>query len=237
MKERRKNTLRSILLMSVAIVAAAVTLYISWRFANRRYYLTSVLLMIYFMVPFFFMFETRKPQARELVVIAVMCAMAVVSRAVFIWAPNFKPLIAVVIITGIAFGPESGFLTGALAAFVSNFIFGQGAWTPWQMFAYGIDGFLAGVLYQAGVLSKERLPLCIFGGLSIVLLVGPILDTCALCLLATEINRATALSIYLSGLPVNLVHALAVVLFLFFLSGPLFEKLDRVKGKYGMMEE
>ena len=237
MKERRKNTLRSILLMLAAIIAACGTLYVSWRFANRRFYLTSVLLMIYFMVPFFFMFEHRKPKARELVVIAVMCAIAVVSRAVFIWAPNFKPLVAVVIITGIAFGPESGFLTGALAAFVSNFIFGQGAWTPWQMFAYGISGFLSGVLYQAGLLSKKKLPLCIFGGVVVVCIVGPILDTCALCLLTTEINREVADSIYLSGLPVNLVHASAVVLFLFFFSAPLFEKLDRIKEKYGMMEE
>ena len=138
MTERRKNSLRSLILMAAAIAAAGATLYVSWRFANRRYYLTSVLLMLYFMIPFFFMFEHRRPRARELVVIAVMCAIAVVSRAVFIWAPNFKPLVAVVIITGMAFGPESGFLTGAMAAFVSNFIFGQGAWTPWQMFAYGI---------------------------------------------------------------------------------------------------
>lgn len=237
MESRRKNTLRSLVWMSLALAAAVITLYVSWRFSNRRYYLTSVLLMIYCLLPFFFMFERRRPQAREMVVVAVMTALAIASRAAFIWTPGFKPMIAVIIITGIAMGPESGFLTGAMAAFVSNFLFGQGAWTPWQMFAYGFSGFVAGVLYQAGFLSKKRIPLSIFGGLLVICVIGPILDTCALCLSVTEITKAGAAAIYLSGLPVNVVHSIAVVLFLFFLSGPLFEKLDRIKEKYGLMEE
>ena len=58
---------------------------------------------------------------------------------------------AIIIITAVAFGPEAGFLTGALTAFVSNFIFGQGPWTPWQMFTWGLVGFLAGILQNAGV--------------------------------------------------------------------------------------
>lgn len=65
--------------------------------------------------------------------------------------PNFKPCSAIIIITAVAFGPEAGFLTGALTAFVSNFIFGQGPWTPWQMFTWGLVGFLAGILQNAGV--------------------------------------------------------------------------------------
>lgn len=82
-----------------------------------------------------------------------MAAIAVVGRTVFeiIPLPNFKPCSAIIIITAVAFGPEAGFLTGALTAFVSNFIFGQGPWTPWQMFTWGLVGFLAGILQNAGV--------------------------------------------------------------------------------------
>ena len=82
-----------------------------------------------------------------------MAAMCVVGRTAFsiVPLPNFKPVTAIVMITGIAFGPEAGYLTGALAALLSNFLFGQGPWTPWQMFSWGIVGFLTGTLYRTGI--------------------------------------------------------------------------------------
>ena len=111
-------------------------------------------------IPFILVFDKKKPQARELVPIAVMAAIAVVGRTVFeiIPLPNFKPCSAIIIITAVAFGPEAGFLTGALTAFVSNFIFGQGPWTPWQMFTWGLVGFLAGILKNAGVFAEKNRP-------------------------------------------------------------------------------
>lgn len=115
--------------------------------------LLGLLFLLASAIPFILVFDKRRPQARELVPIAVMAAIAVVGRTVFeiIPLPNFKPCSAIIIITAVAFGPEAGFLTGALTAFVSNFIFGQGPWTPWQMFTWGLVGFLAGILQNAGV--------------------------------------------------------------------------------------
>ncbi|MCR4963803.1 MAG: ECF transporter S component [Firmicutes bacterium] len=90
--------------------------------------------------------------------IAVMAALAVVGRTLFaiVPLPNFKPMTAVIMITAVSFGPEVGFLTGALAGFISNFIFGQGPWTPWQMFCWGGIGFLTGLLHNAGVFRARR---------------------------------------------------------------------------------
>ena len=104
--------------------------------------LLGLLFLLASAIPFILVFDKKKPQARELVPIAVMAAIAVVGRTVFeiIPLPNFKPCSAIIIITAVAFGPEAGFLTGALTAFVSNFIFGQGPWTPWQMFTCGLSG-------------------------------------------------------------------------------------------------
>ena len=168
--------------------------------------------------------------------IAVMSAVAVASRAGFIMVPFFKPLTGIVMITGMALGPEAGFLTGAVSGFVSNFIFGQGPWTPWQMFAFGVAGFLTGVLANRGWLTAEkRLPAGLFGGICVLILIGPILDTCSLFTMSTEIMAASAAGIYLAGLPVNAVHALATFLTVFFLGKPIEEKLDRIKVKYGMM--
>lgn len=144
---------------------------------GRVYYLASVLIILYTMVPFFLVFEHRKPQARELVVLAVLCAIAVASRAAFKMIDHFKPMTAIIMISGMAFGPEAGFLVGAVSGFSSNFLFGHGPWTPWQMFAFGTAGFLAGALYRLGWLSKKRLPLSLFGFFAVLLLVGPLLDT------------------------------------------------------------
>lgn len=117
--------------------------------------LLGLLFLLISAIPFFLVFDRRKPQARELVPVAVMAAIAVVGRAVFaiVPLPNFKPCSAVIMITAVVFGPETGFLTGALTAFVSNFLFGQGPWTPWQMFCWGLIGFLTGLMKNAGLFS------------------------------------------------------------------------------------
>ena len=236
-EKRNGQTKRTVVAILLILIAIPATIYLGWRFADRQYYITSLLIIFYTMIPFFLVFEKRKPQARELVVIAVLCVIAVASRAAFIWAPHFKPITAIIIIAGMAFGAEAGFLTGAVSGFVSNFIFGQGPWTPWQMFAFGIAGFLAGLLHRKGFLKKKRLSLCIFGGFVVMLIVGPLLDTCALFTMSSVITKEIAGLIYLSGLPVNAVHAAATVLTLLLVSGPMFDKLDRIKIKYGMMED
>jgi energy-coupling factor transport system substrate-specific component len=110
-------------------------------------------------VPFLLVFDHKKPRPREMIPMAVMAAIGVVGRTVFqiIPLPNFKPVSAIVIITAVAFGPEAGFMTGALTGFVSNFIFGQGPWTPWQMFCWGMIGFIAGLLQNGGFFDRGRM--------------------------------------------------------------------------------
>lgn len=112
-------------------------------FANNSDWILGLLFLAISAVPFLLVFERRRPQARELVPIAVMSALAVVGRTVFsiVPLPNFKPCSAIIMITAIVFGPETGFLTGALTAFVSNFIFGQGPWTRGKCSPGGCSGF------------------------------------------------------------------------------------------------
>ena len=194
---------------------------------------------------FFLHFESRKPQARELVLLAVLCALAVASRAAFGFVAHFKPMLAIVMLTGIAFGPEAGFLCGAISGFASNFIFGQGPWTPWQMFAYGIGGMLAGLFALCGVLKKsprawrdggwrDILGLTVFGFLCILLVVGPLLDTSTFFM--AGFSASSPLAIYLAGVPVNCVHGSAVALTMLLFGKPLLDRLRRIQIKYGMME-
>ena len=235
-KTQKGFNIRKLITTLVILICIPATILVFWKFGDRKYYLTSVVIIIFSMIPFFLSFEKRRPQAREIVVLSVMCAIAVASRAAFIMVPHFKPMTGIIIITGMAFGAEAGFLTGAMSALVSNFIFLQGPWTPWQMFAYGIAGFLAGYLYNKRILTRKKISLSIFGVLIIMLVVGPILDTCAIFTMSNMIDTSVISAVYLSGLPVNMVHASATMLTLVLVSGPMFEKLDRIKLKYGMVE-
>ena len=189
------------------------------------------------MLPFFFRFESRRPQARELVILAVMAALAAVSRVVFAFSPYLKTITGIIMITGIAFGAEAGFLTGAVAAFASNFFFGQGPWTPWQMFAYGFGGFFAGLIFHKHKAWRKPWILAPFGFLTILLLVGPMLDSCTVFTVLTKFTKKNILIIYGQGVPVNITHGIGAALTLFFVSRPLLSKLERLQTKYGMLEE
>lgn len=217
------------------LVLMPATILLGRLLPGRSYYLTGTLLVVYMLIPFFLAFEDGKPAARELVLIAVLCALAVASRAVFFWLPNFKPIYAIIILSGIVFGPQAGFLVGAVSAFASNFLFGQGPWTPWQMLSYGICGYIAGVCYyKKESISQEPMLLGLFGFAVVLFGVCPILDTSTVVTSLTVFTPASILAVYLSGLPMNLIQAASTLLFLLLLSKPLLNKLQRIVTKYGI---
>lgn len=238
-KKKKKNKIGKRTKVSAMLILIAIPLTILFGvfFLNdRKYYFISILILIYTMIPFFMIFEDRKPQGRELIVIAVLSAIAVAGRGAFYMLPQFKPVVAIVIIAGVCFGAESGFLVGAMSGFVSNFFFGQGPWTPWQMFCFGIIGFIAGILFKKGRLKKNKLQLCIYGGLSTFFIYGGIINIGSLLMFTSHFSFKALMATYASGIPFDLVHAAATVFFLFIISNPMIEKLDRIKIKYGFIE-
>ncbi len=228
----KKSTLFSLL---TCIVLIPGTLFLGTRLTGRWYYLTCTLVIIETMLPFFFTFEHRKPQARELVTIAVMCALSVAARVVVI-LPNFKPTTAIIMLAGIALGPEAGFMTGAISAFASNFFFSQGPWTPWQMMAFGFGGFLAGTLFHKRFPVRNPIALAVFGFVTILAVVGPLLDCCTVFTVSSRITWKYVLAVFAAGLPVNFQHALACGATMLIFSKPLLSKLERLKVKYGILE-
>ncbi len=226
----------NIAMLLVFFLLIPLTLYGGSLLPGQSYYITGTLIVIELMIPFFMAFEGRKPQARELVVIAVLCALAIVAR-VAIPIPNFKAIFAVIMLSGIAFGPETGFMVGAIAAFSSNFFYGQGAYTPWQMMAYGAGGMLAGFFFAKGRLPRKPVTMAVFGFFTVILWVGPLLDCSHIFLAVTTINFYTVMGAFISGFKVNISQAVCTVLVMLLFGQPLLEKLDRVKLKYGMMED
>ena len=224
-----------------------------WTFTDTLIQNSDVLLSIVFLivssVPFFLVFDKRKSQARDIVPIAIMSAIAIIGRIIFsiVPLPNFKPVTAIVIITGIAFGPEGGFLTGALTGFISNFIFGQGPWTPWQMFCWGMIGFIAGLFYQLGFLGKvgadlneggRKTPvrLIIFGFICGILY-GWVMNIYYVIGYIDPINIPSIIAVYLSSILSDISHAGCTALVLFAAADAWVRKLLRVKRKFALQGE
>ncbi len=232
--DRRRGV--NLLAIDVAMMALALATVLAgiYVFDNQRYFIVSMLLVVYGMVPFFARFERSSPKAREIVILAVMITVAVAGRAAFFMVPNFKPTVAIVIVAGVALGRQAGFLTGAMSAFVSNFLFGQGPWTTWQMLAMAVIGYLAGaIFYRYGDRLKPVL-LAVFGGVATFFIYGAITDMWTILMMTSQPSLATALVVYGAAVPFNAVHGAATVIFLLLLAKPMVEKLSRVKVKYGM---
>lgn len=87
-------------------------------------------------------YERSRPTSQVVALVAALAALAVAGRIAFAALPNVKPTTDIVIFAGYALGPAPGFAVGGLAALVSNFWFGQGPWTPWQMAGWGMCGIL-----------------------------------------------------------------------------------------------
>lgn len=154
-KARSKRTKMSamIIFILMPITLAASVMFLD----GAKYMITSLLIIIYTMVPFFMIFESRKPKAREIVIIATVTAITIVAHMLMHAFGGIQIGSALVIIAGVSLGPEAGFLVGALSRFVLNFYMGQGPWTPWQMFCWGLMGFLAGLVFNK--MTKEQLKL------------------------------------------------------------------------------
>lgn len=237
MEKEGKVGRRTWFALVLMLLVVPALLYLSVRiFHGKKYMISSLIVVFAAMLPFFMMFEGRKPKAREIMVIAVLAALGVAGRAAFFMVPSFKPVAAFVILTGISFGGEAGFLVGCLIMLISNMFMGQGPWTPWQMFSFGIIGFLAGILYKKGILKARKIDLCIYGFLSVVLIYGGIMNPASILMAYGYITKESLIAFYISGIPVDLVHAASTVIFLCILSRPLLTKLERIKVKYGLIQ-
>ncbi|GLX68067.1 energy-coupling factor transporter ATPase [Paenibacillus glycanilyticus] len=235
--EHRALPKRTLSAMMMILLLIPLTIWFGiYYLDDRKYYFISMLVILETLLPFALIYEGRKPQAKELVTLAVMCGLGVAGRMAFFMIPQFKPVVAIVIVSGVAFGAEAGFLVGAVTGFVSNYYFGQGPWTPWQMFAFGMIGFLAGLLFKKGLLRRNRIALCLFGGITTFALYGTIMNVSSVLMTQNKATFEMFIVACLRGVPFDLIHGAATVIFLLLLAKPMLEKLDRIKLKYGLMD-
>ena len=174
--------------------------------------LLSMVVVTASLLLFFLGYEHGRPRLRDTMPVAVLAALAVAGRILFAPIPDFKPVSAIAIIAGAVFGRRNGFMVGALAALVSNFFFGQGPWTPWQMYAWGMVGYGAGLLAQAGLFER---PAAVYAyGFAAPFGFGFIMNAWSILGFYGAQTAGQMLTLYALALPFDIVHAIATVVFL-----------------------
>lgn len=234
LRKLRENKVFRIAMSLFIGLLMGVTLAMGIKFGGHNtYFLVSLLICIYIMVPFFASFERKSSQIRKLVVMAVLIAIGVAGRQAFFMIPQFKPVLAIAIIAGATLGSNAGFIVGAMIAFVSNFFAGQGPWTPWQMLALGTVGFIGGLIFCHGRRAENKIAICAFGLLS-GYIYGLIVDLWTIFGFYQDASWTSIATIYGAAVWYNTILAVATVIFLWILAKPLIDKIERIKFKYGI---
>ena len=217
----------SYIIMTVLIPAIILTG--QFVFKSKQYAFISISVTILACIPFFIAFERKKHTTSKLVMVGVMTALSIVGRIIFAALPGFKPVTAMIIITAVYFGSETGFMVGALTAFLSNFYFGQGPWTPFQMFSWGLIGLLAGIFSDK--LMASKIAVAIFGILSGIIF-SLLMDMWNTLWWDGIFNLKRYVTMVVSSAGFTAVYAVSNVIFLLVLMKPIGNKIERVKIKY-----
>ncbi len=223
--ENRK--LRNFLRIAVPFVIIPFLTVLGSIVLEKRHILISLAAAVFSLLLFSAGFEKKTTGSRRMVIVAVMVALCIVGRFI----PLFKPVTAITAITAIYLGSEAGFLTGALAAFLSNFYFGQGPWTPFQMLAWGLIGLIAG--YLAKPLKRHRILLLIFGVLSGIFY-SFVMDIWTVMWYDGSFRWELYASSLIAAIPHTIIYAVSNLAFLWLMAKPFGEKLERIKTKYGV---
>lgn len=228
-----KKALKTTICIAIVFVLIPAALFAGVTiFNDRNYMLVSAFVALLSCLPFFIAFETNENTGRELVVIAVMCAISVVGRLIFAPIPGFKPVTAVVIITGAVLGAEAGFITGSMTALCSNIFFGQGPWTPFQMFSWGIIGFISGLIFFKR--QKKNLIFIIIAGMLFGVLFSLLMDIWTTVSVSGEFIVNEYIACVIAAIPVTIEYTVSNAVFLAVLFNPFNKKLERIKTKYGV---
>lgn len=178
-------------------------------------------------------FEMGAMDSRRVVLVSVLGALIGVARIPFAPLPNIQPCTFLIMMTGLAFGAESGFLVGVMTAAISNIFLGQGYWTIWQMLAWGLVGaissYLRPLLLRKGDdgvylnIKTAAVVSALFG-----VLYGLIMDTSTFLMFFPP-GLYTYLAVLLSGMIFNIFHAAGNFYFTLFFGERVYKIMRRIR--------
>lgn len=226
-----KNT-KNILTLACFIILIPITVILGATiFSEKGYAFTVFIITILSIIPLFYAFERKQVSSKELTIISVMVALSSIGRFIFAFLPGFKPITAITIITAIYLGKEAGFAVGSLSAVISNFYFGQGPWTPFQMLSWGLIGLIAGLLSKR--LINNKIALSLFGVFAGIFY-SFTMDIWTTLWIDGAFNIARYIASITTALPITIEYAISNIVFLLLLNKPIGNKLKRIKSKFGL---
>lgn len=224
----KNPTVRKILKFLIPALLIPLVIIIGVTLLKQKHYaLVASFVALLSLLLFAAGYEKKKTGSRRMVIVAVMITLSVVGRFI----PLFKPVTALTIITAVWLGGEAGFLVGAMSALISNFYFGQGPWTPFQMFAWGLIGLIAGLLSVP--LKKHRLLMTLYGLFS-GMAYSFVMDIWTVLWYDKAFSAELYWAALLTAVPYTILYSVSNVIFLWLLAKPFGEKLERIKVKYGV---
>lgn len=214
-------------------IVAAVLLGLSLLPENPLYAMNwplfSVLILGLGIITFFKRFESRRSTSKEIAIIASLASLAAIVRVPFAVIMSLQPTTFVVMISGYVLGPQAGFMVGAVAALVSNFFLGQGPWTPWQMFSWGMCGLVAG--YMPGrEKGFNRLGFALFAGF-FGYVFGWVMNIWHWVGFVYPLTWQTFLAVYIASFPLDTIHALGNIAFALVFGPSFYQILLRYRKK------
>ncbi|MBE6850673.1 MAG: ECF transporter S component [Ruminococcus sp.] len=224
----KNRTLRIMLKWGIPLLLApALVLLGAVVFQEKQHLFISFMAAILAVLLFFTGFERKQVGTRRMVIVAVMTALCIAGRFI----PFFKPVTAITVIAAVYLGRESGFLVGAMAALLSNFYFGQGPWTAFQMLSWGLIGWFAGLF--ADPLKRHRALLLLYGVLSGIAY-SLLMDVWTVMSFHGQFTLPLYLAAAATSMPHMLLYAVSNFLFLWWMAKPFGDKLERIRIKYGI---
>ncbi|APX73239.1 ECF transporter S component [Companilactobacillus allii] len=217
---------KSGLLLAVSIIILILLTILD----KGNYLLLSFIFLGLTLCVYFIKFEHSQKTSREIVFIAIICALAVGGRVLFAALPSVKPELFILILGAMVSGPETGFLMGTIIAITSNMYFGQGAWTPWQMFALGIIGLISGMM------ANKKIPvwiLTIWGFLA-GFLMGWIMDIYYIIGFVSPITFKSVGISLLGSFYFDLIHAVFTAVLLLLVGKRWIKIFNNYKKKYNL---
>lgn len=199
------------LLIGIAALLLMLSIVPENVFYDMNWALFSLIVIGLYLIIFFRRFEKSPVSSKEVALIATMASLATVSRIPFSAVVSLQPVTFLVMISGYVFGSRTGFMVGALAALVSNFFLGQGPWTPWQMFCWGLAGATAALL--GGRMKDFHLVSFLLLGVLWGFLFGWIMNFWHWAAFIYPLNWRTFLATYAASFPFDIIHALGNVIF------------------------
>lgn len=184
--------------------------------------LASFLILAAVLLGGFAWYERSRPPSQVVALVAALAALAIAGRIAFAAFPNVKPTTDIVVFAGYALGPAPGFAVGALSGLVSNFWFGQGPWTPWQMAGWGMCGVMGAVL-ALGTRNASRLTLAAVCGLAGIAY-GVLLNFSLMATYGGDLTFERFLVLEARAIPFDLAHVIGNVAFAL-LAGPAMVRM------------